>query len=125
VEDKYFEDLFNEEKEPFSNFLNRLDLYPFSPVQKLDFQLDLNSPISKLDLESFKLQSIPTIQEENITYTPHEDNITKGMMEEIKEDESSESRGSGSLKDGSATAANVKTKHSDKFEQEKDVGRKQ
>lgn len=94
MDDKYFENLLNEEREPFSNFISRLDSYPSSPFNRCDFQPELDNPIDKLDLEDYKLQQIPFLLDNNGSAKYKEINELGEVMEELKEDDSSESKGS-------------------------------
>jgi len=85
--DEYFEDLFNEDRAPFPNFLSRLDSYPSTPFPKLEFPLELDGPIDRLDLESFKLYPITATLETNDKKTQESKEIRKGL-EELKESSS-------------------------------------
>eukprot|EP00826_Nyctotherus_ovalis_P047390 TRINITY_DN5445_c0_g1_i11.p1 TRINITY_DN5445_c0_g1~~TRINITY_DN5445_c0_g1_i11.p1 ORF type:complete len:398 (+),score=114.49 TRINITY_DN5445_c0_g1_i11:184-1377(+) len=94
MDDKYFEDLFNEEREPFPNFISRLDSYPSSPFNRYEFQPELDNPIDKLDLENYKLQPTFFSLDNNGLPKYKETNELGEVMEELKEDDSSEGKGS-------------------------------
>eukprot|EP00826_Nyctotherus_ovalis_P051046 TRINITY_DN6348_c0_g1_i1.p1 TRINITY_DN6348_c0_g1~~TRINITY_DN6348_c0_g1_i1.p1 ORF type:complete len:434 (-),score=122.28 TRINITY_DN6348_c0_g1_i1:18-1160(-) len=56
MDDKYFDDLFGEEREPFSCFISRLDMYSVSPFQRQESQPEYESLIDKAEFEDFRLQ---------------------------------------------------------------------
>lgn len=56
MDDKYFEELFGGEREPFFRFISRLDMYSASPFQRLEPQPECESLVDKAEFENFTLQ---------------------------------------------------------------------
>eukprot|EP00826_Nyctotherus_ovalis_P058377 TRINITY_DN8016_c0_g3_i1.p1 TRINITY_DN8016_c0_g3~~TRINITY_DN8016_c0_g3_i1.p1 ORF type:complete len:139 (-),score=38.32 TRINITY_DN8016_c0_g3_i1:389-805(-) len=77
IDDKYFEELLNEEKEPFSGFINRVSLSMFSPLHRLETlpessnSVDFESP--KVRSLSFSLESEQSNFEKLKEYSPAEE----------------------------------------------------
>jgi hypothetical protein len=97
MEDNYFQELFNEDKEPFPNFLSKLDSHASVIFQKLDFQPEFDPSIDKLDLESFMSSPVPFIHDNNAAKLLKASDVYEGMMEERKEVDSAGSKESDHL----------------------------
>lgn len=106
--DDYFERLFNEEREPFPNFLNQLDSYSPNNFSKLELPPENEHLLSKLEFDEYNSHSISSSlkdnSEEEKSYREVRDvsNIVSGW-EEVKEDSSSADKESDSVKEAQDT----------------------